>query len=305
MQLKLSRVLIVYKKTTLQLQAMEFKEPRFLKLLEEGHSSVAKVKNAHDQHVGTLEEIEKVLKERGVEYESCHRADLDAKAKHCELLITVGGDGTFLDASHSLGKVPILGVNSAPGSSFGHFCLANRENFSQVLDSILSGELKANKLLRLELSINGKPLKELVLNEVLIAHSNPAGTSRYIIKIDNNEEEQRSSGLWIGPPPGSTGAIKSAGGKILDICDDHYQYVVREAWTRPGQHYNFVKGTLSRQQSMIIVSQMRTGALYIDGQHIEYPFPLGEELTVRAAEDDLIAFVNPKVNNIFLDQVSS
>lgn len=284
------------------MQALEYKEPRFLKLLEEGHASVAKVQTAHDQHVGTLQTIESELKARGIEYESCHRAELDEKKQHFDLLITAGGDGTFLDASHSLRHLPILGVNSSPGTSFGHFCLANKDNFAKVLDSILSNELSPERLLRLELSINDKPLPELVLNEVLVAHSNPAGTSRYIIRIGDKEEEQRSSGIWIGPPAGSTGALKSSGGEILDITAQQYQYAVREPWERPGQHFMFVKGKVPRSQRMIIISQMRTGALYIDGQHIEYPLPLGDELTVKAADDDLIAFVNPEVNKIFANE---
>lgn len=299
--MKLSRVLIVYKKTTLQLQAFEYKEPRFLKLLEEGHASVAKVKTAHEQHVDTLTTIESELKSHGVQYDTCHRADLAEKAGNCDLLITVGGDGTFLDASHLLRHVPILGVNSAPGTSFGHFAIANRANFASIFQAILAGELGPERLMRLELFLNGKALPELVLNEVLVAHSNPAGTSRYIVKIDGKEEEQRSSGIWIGPPPGSTGAIKSSGGEVLNITDQRYQYVVREAWTKPGQQFQFNKGKLSRLQEMLIISQMRTGALFIDGQHIEYPFPLGEELTVKAAKDDLLAFINPKVNDVFLN----
>ncbi|MBX9686541.1 MAG: NAD(+)/NADH kinase [Candidatus Obscuribacterales bacterium] len=300
--MKLAKVLVVFKKSTLQLQALEYKEPRFLKLLEEGHASVAKVKTAHEQHMDTLEAIEAALKARGIAYDSCHRAELDEKTKHYDLLITVGGDGTFLDASHNLRNVPILGVNSAPGTSFGHFSLANRNNFESVLEQIINDELSPERLLRLELSINGKVLPELVLNEVLISHSNPAGTSRYIIKIGDKEEEQRSSGLWVGPPSGSTGALKSAGAEVLSITDQRFQYVVREAWTRPGQHFMFVKGKIPRSQHMIIISQMRTGALYIDGQHIEYPFPLGDELMLRAADDDLLAFVNPQVNDIFLNE---
>ena len=298
--MNLNKVLVIFKKSTLQLQALEFKEPRFLKLLEEGHASVAKVKNAHDQHVETLELIEKELAARNIEFESKHRAEVDEKTQHYDLIISCGGDGTFLDASHSLHTVPILGVNSAPGSSFGHFCLANRGNFAKVLDGVLSGDIEICRLLRLQLELNGTLLPELVLNEVLVAHSNPAGTSRYIINIDGKEEEQRSSGMWIGPPPGSTGAIKSAGGVVLPIADQHYQFTIREPWTKPGQTFQFVKGTLSRTQRMVIISQMRTGALYIDGQHIEYPFPLGDELVVRASEHDLLAFVDPLVNEIFV-----
>lgn len=297
--MKPKQVLIVYKKSTYQLQAIEYKDPRFLKLLADGHPSISKVVGAHQQHEATLQAIEDELKSQEIAFDTCHRADLAEKAGKCDLLITVGGDGTFLDASHFLRKVPILGVNSAPGTSFGHFSLANKDNFSQVFRAIVSGQTPPQNLLRLELTLGHKILPELVLNEVLLAHSNPAGTSRYTIKIDGKEEEQRSSGLWIGPPAGSTGALKSAGAKVLEITSSEYQFVVREAWTKPGQEYIFCKGSLSRGQNMTIISQMRTGALYIDGQHIEYPFPLGEELTVKAAEDDLIAFVNPRVNDIF------
>jgi NAD+ kinase len=298
---KQSKVLVVFKKSTLQLQALEYKEPRFLKLLEEGHSSVARVKSAHEQHVDTLEFVQDSLKQRNIEFVSLHRAELDENAHEYDLLITVGGDGTFLDASHSLRSTPILGVNSAPGSSFGHFSLATRNNFAQILDQIISDELRPQRLLRLELSINGNLIPQLVLNEVLIAHSNPAGTSRYFIKIGDYQEEQRSSGLWVGTPAGSTGALKSAGGEILPIIDQHYEYAIREAWERPGQHFKFMRGKLPRTQHITITSQMRTGALYIDGQHIEYPLPLGDELIIRAAADDLIAFVDPEVNNIFLN----
>lgn len=297
--MKLENVLVVFKKSTFQLQAVEFKEPRFLKLLEEGHVSVAKVKNAHEQHLASIDTVERTLKERHIAFDLVHRAELADKAHQYDMLISIGGDGTFLDASHSLKNVPILGVNSAPGTSFGHFSISNSGNFARIIDSILAGDTMPQRLLRLQLSIDGIDLPELVLNEVLMAHSNPAGTSRYILRIGDQAEEQRSSGIWIGTPSGSTGAIKSAGGEILPITSEYYEYVVREKWERPGQKFALVSGKLPKTQKMSIVSQMRTGAIYIDGQHIEYPFQLGEELCVRAAEHDLLAFVDPEVNRIF------
>lgn len=299
--MKLNRVLVVFKKSTLQLQAFEHKEPRFIKLLEEGHASVARVKTAHEQHVETLAAIEKVLNDRGITYEKVARAEKESVTAEFDMIISVGGDGTFLDASHATRTLPILGVNSALSSSFGHFCLANEKNFAEIIDRIANDELQPERLLRLELVLNGQALPELVLNEVLLAHCNPAGTSRYLIQIDEVREEQRSSGIFVGPPPGATGSIRSAGGVILPITAQEYQFIVREPWTKPGQFYKFARGTLKRTQQMFLISQMRTGAIYIDGQHIEYPFQLGDEVVIRAAADDLVAFVNPAVNDIFLN----
>lgn len=297
--MKLAKVLIVFKKSTFQLQAIEHREPRFLKLLEEGHATLSKVKTAHSEHYETLEFIQGELKRRNIEFSEVARADLGENVNDVDLVISVGGDGTFLDASHAVSKVPLLGVNSSRSSSFGHFCLANDENLVDILNKIESGDLKPSPILRLELSLNGSVLPEPVLNEVLVCHSNPAGTSRYFIEINGEVEEQRSSGVWIGTPAGSTGALKSAGGEILPIVSGQYQYIVREAWTRPRQHFKLTRGLLGRDDKIKMTSNMRTGALYIDGQHIDYSFSLGDELFITAARDDLQAFVDPAVNGIF------
>lgn len=298
--MKLSKVLVLFKKSTYQLQAVEHREPHFMRLLEQGHDAVEKVQKAHSEHVITLEALTSELDKRGIQYEQMARADLKWKVEDVDLVISVGGDGTFLDASHSVRKIPLLGVNSALSSSFGHFCIANAQNVAEILDGIQSDKLQSQRLVRLELTINDQHIPELVLNEALVAHSNPAGTSRYRLEIDGaNKEEQRSSGILIGTPAGSTGTTKSAGGEILGIIDQTYQFIVREPWTRPGQTYLNTRGTLQRGQKMRVESLMRTGAVYIDGQHIDYSFGLGDELSVSVADDDLICFVDPHVNDVF------
>ena len=297
--MKLRKVLIVYKKSTYQIQAVEHREARFLKLIEEGHATVTRVKTAHDEHYETLELLQTELFRRNIEFRSVARVDLNATVEDVDLVISLGGDGTFLDASHFVERVPLLGINSSRSSSFGHFCLANEGNLSSVLDEIESGAQTPCRLLRLELSLNGSPLPELVLNEVLVCHSNPAGTSRYFMELRGIKEEHRSSGVWVGPPAGSTGALKAAGGLVLPITARQYQYLVREPGPRPGDRWQNLKAILDASDEMRIVSQMRTGALYIDGQHIDYGFALGDELTIRASQNDLIAYVSPAINDIF------
>src|SRR5258708_5156489 len=137
---------------------MEHRESRFLKLLEEGHDVVTRVKQAHEEHIETLKRIQVELAKRKIEYRSIARSKLTHEITDVDLMISVGGDGTFLDASHFIGDVPILGINSATSSSFGHFCLANENTIGKTLDGILSGEVKHHKLTRLELTLNKKVL---------------------------------------------------------------------------------------------------------------------------------------------------
>ncbi|CAN5159338.1 NAD(+)/NADH kinase [soil metagenome] len=298
--MKLRKVLILHKKSTFQIQALEHRESRFLKLLEEGSEVVTRVKIAHNEHVETLELLEKELLKRGVEYRSVARAELTQKVTDVDLVISVGGDGTFLDASHSVDSIPVLGINSSSSSSFGHFCLGNQKNLKAVLAQVEDGELTTRPLLRLELWLNGSLLPELVLNEVLVGHSNPAATCRMIMEFGENREEQRSSGVWIGTPGGSTGSLRSAGGEVLPITDNRYLYIVREPCIRPGEQYKFLRGVLDHAQEIRIVSQMRTGVLHIDGQHIDYQFGLGDELIVKGSPHYLRAYIADDVNARFI-----
>lgn len=300
--MQLKKALVLHKKSRYQIQAEEFKDERFLQLLKEGHESVRKVKIAHEEHIAALETVKRELTERGIEFQSMARIELNTPVSDIDIMISVGGDGTFLDASHFVEDIPLLGVNSSKSSSFGHFCYGDNDNFSELLDKVISGELQPEKILRLDLELNGKLLRQTVLNEILIAHSHPAATSRYLLSIDSIKEEQRSSGIWIGTPAGSTGSLRSAGGEIQRIVDNRFQYIVREPCVRPGEADKLLHGFLRRDQRMEVVSQMRTGAIFVDGQHIEYPFPMGDKLIVTASKRDLNAFVDPDVNDMFLDR---
>lgn len=290
---------MLHKKSIYQIQAEEYKDERFLQLLKEGHESVRKVKIAHEEHISCLESVKEELTKREIEFTCVARIDFDTGVNDIDLMISVGGDGTFLDASHWVDSVPMLGVNSSKSSSFGHFCLADQSNFAQLLEQILADDLRPENILRLELELNGKRLKQRPLNEILIAHNHPAATSRYLLEIGGVKEEQRSSGIWIGTPAGSTGSLRSAGGAVQQITENQFQYIVREPCLRPGEADKLLRGFVARNQTLEVVSQMRTGCMYIDGQHNDYPFGLGDKVVVRASEEDLRAFVNPKVNEMF------
>jgi NAD+ kinase len=297
---KLQNVLILHKKSTFEIQARQYRDARFLKLMQEGHEAISRVKLAHDEHMETLAQLEKELSARGVKFESVARADMQDHVTDVDMIVAVGGDGTFLDASHHVTDVPVLGVNSSVHSSFGHFCLANKDTLSTILDQIENDTLQPKKILRLEMSVNGSPLPELVLNEVLVAHANPAATSRYFIGIGDIREEQRSSGLWIGTPGGSTGSLRSAGAKVLPITDHEFEYIVREPCTRPGQQFKLMGGILGMNDEIAVISQMRTGNLYIDGQHIDYQLGLGDEVIVKPSKTFLNSYIAEDVNDIFL-----
>jgi NAD+ kinase len=293
---KLRRVLVVVKKTTYQLDIIETRDPRLAKLLADGNEAAVRMRAAHAEHVGTLDAVERALSQRGIDYKCIERGQLSSELEGTDLVITIGGDGTFLDASHSLTDIPILGVNSAPSSSHGHWCICTGDDFEDVLWDVLQGQRNPVSVMRLSVFLNGNKLPEPVLNEVLFCNSIPAGTSRYLVQVDDKREDQRSSGILIGPAAGSTGFMRSAGGRVLSATAQQFQFLVREPCIRPGENWALKRGVLRRDKELKLMSIMTAAKLFIDGANISYDVPRGDELTIKAGPD-LTAFIDPSVND--------
>jgi NAD+ kinase len=174
---------------------------------------------------------------------------------------------------------PVLGVNSDPEHSLGLFCGATEADFAQRLRAALAGKLKAVRLARLGVRINGRPVPERALNEVLFSRRDPAAMARYRLAAGGRTEEQRSSGLWISTAAGSTAAIRAAGGRRMPLTDERLQLVAREPYRRDGRPYHLERLTTRRPVRV----QALTGgaAIWIDGEHVRYGLAYGDVVEVR------------------------
>lgn len=66
-------------------------------------------------HKDTIRFCQDVLQSKYIEWEPVTRDTLCRPIRHVDLVITIGGDGTLLRASHFLDdSIPVLGVNSDP-----------------------------------------------------------------------------------------------------------------------------------------------------------------------------------------------
>jgi NAD+ kinase len=230
-----------------------------------------------------------------INYDEFSARDFSAAEKRqikaADLVITIGGDGTALGASHYITAGMMLGVNSAPGDSVGHFCHTHRGNFAARFADILAARWKPTALARLAVALDDKPLPELALNDVLIAHDCPAATTRYIIAKGDVSEEQRSSGIWIATATGSTAGIKSAGGDVMPRGSQRLQFLVRELYREPQRIYTLTRGFLRPGEELIVASKMQTAHVYIDGARTAYAFPFGTRAKLKLAALKLKLFI--------------
>jgi len=213
------------------------------------------------------------------------------KVSGVDLVISVGGDGTFLASAHRADNVPILGVNPDPKRSVGFFCMADAKNFRRILKKIVTGRIEPRLVPLIETRIGKRRLPLLALNDVLFAGRSPAETVRYCLDVGGVREDQKSSGVWIAAGPGSTAAIDSAGGRRQAITSRRLQYLVREPCPIPGSSYRQLGGILDEGKGVKIKSSMGRGTVYIDGHGHSYSVPWKSKVSCKISSKSLKIFI--------------
>ncbi len=282
--MKSSKILVLYKKTAYSIYKGEkiIGDSAATSLLRAEHRRLRK---AHDEHHQTYEHVIQSLKEMGVAFKAFYRGR-EIPFRDYDIVLTIGGDGTFLKASSFLDKQLIIGINSAPSYSVGRLCTMKLDSFQSTMSKVMAGRHKVRELQRIELRVGKRPPLN-VLNDVLIAHSNPAVLSRYSLKIAGKQEEQRSSGIWVSTPVGSSGAIGSAGGKQLPAYAKKFQYLPRELYEGLYDPYKLVGGVLGPRASLNLVSLMPKGRVYVDGGQNQIEFPYGEHIRLTLSKNPI------------------
>jgi NAD+ kinase len=280
------RVLVIYKKSTYQLLVSERKNSRARALLERNDRSVARLYASHEDHMQTVQLARSLLDRLGTDSTFRYRAD-EGRTEGFDLVITLGGDGTLLRASHLVAKLPMLAINTAPKDSVGYFCAGAASDLEEILVRALAGDLPATSLTRMQILLDGEVVSRRVLNDVLYCHECPAITTRYLIQHGAVEEEHKSSGLWVGPAAGSTAAQRSAGGRVLPPTSEQIQYVVREPYMPNGTRYRLTKGLIDKGDVLRITSKVHGARLYVDGPHLRRQVALGSELLLSRSPESL------------------
>ncbi len=138
--------------------------------------------------------------------------------QHCDLVIAVGGDGTFLSAARAAAdyEIPLLGVNLG---RLGFLTDISPEQLLKHLEQILLGHYKTEQRWMLQALIirDGQIIhSQTAVNEVVVHRWVTPSMIEIVTSIDGVYlNTQRSDGLIVATPTGSTAYSLSAGGPIL------------------------------------------------------------------------------------------
>jgi NAD+ kinase len=138
--------------------------------------------------------------------------------EHASYAVVMGGDGTMLGIARQLARydVPLIGINQG---RLGFITDIPIERMLPALGEILAGQSTAEKRTLLE----GRVMRAgdmmycgMAVNDVVVARGTGAGMAELKVSVDGQfMYNQRSDGLIITTPTGSTAYALSAGGPLL------------------------------------------------------------------------------------------
>lgn len=135
-----------------------------------------------------------------------------------DLIIVLGGDGTYLEAVRMIGQkdVPVLGVNLG---SLGFLTVHRAQDVYDVVELALNGKLEkqTRAMIDIEIKRGGKTRgRYMALNDLVIER----GPESHLIHLGVHMKSQmlhtlKADGLIVATPTGSTAYNLAAGGPIL------------------------------------------------------------------------------------------
>ena len=137
------------------------------------------------------------------------------------LVLSIGGDGTFLRAARWIGEkeTPLLGVNTG---HLGFLAACGIADVEEMLRQVSRGNVEVEK--RMMLEVDGPGLSDemrYALNEITFMRDSLSSMITVSASINNNFlADYRGDGLIISTPTGSTAYSLSAGGPIIEPTID-------------------------------------------------------------------------------------
>ncbi|MDX5363507.1 MAG: NAD(+) kinase [Pseudazoarcus pumilus] len=148
----------------------------------------------------------------------CEAKDYAAIGRGCDLVVVLGGDGTMLHAARTLGHsaVPLVGVNRG---RLGFLTDISRDEAVRHLGDILEGRYKEEQrfMLDAEVTRDGESMTRMsAFNDVVLNKGESGRLLEFNVSVDGEYVyTQRSDGMIVSTPTGSTAYSLSANGPIL------------------------------------------------------------------------------------------
>lgn len=219
----------------------------------------------------------------GAELHGFNTAKLEDIGSKADLAIVMGGDGTMLSVARNLmdAGIPLVGINRG---RFGFLTDLRAEDMLDAIDAILAGAYRTEARMMMTASVlrAGKTVYDgLAFNDVVIK----SGLRLIELEVEINGKfmhKQRSDGLILSTPTGTTAYALSAGGPILHPDLDAFALVP----INPHTLSNRPIVLSSNSQIEVTLVQVNDAQISYDGQ-FQLALELGDRVIIKRSDQDI------------------
>lgn len=210
----------------------------------------------------------------------------ECAAQGCELVLALGGDGTFLRAAELArnAEIPVLGVNLG---RIGFLAQAEADAIDSVLERVVQRDYHVVNRMTLDIVVRaeGKIISHgWALNEASLEKGSRLGVLGVVIEIDGRPVSAFGcDGVLVSSPTGSTAYAFSAGGPVVWPDLEAILVVPNNA------HALFARPMVTNPNAMIAVeveADSSDASIFCDGRR-EMRVPAGGRLEVTKCNTSL------------------
>lgn len=207
---------------------------------------------------------------------------VDAATDGVELVLVLGGDGTFLraaDLAHTA-DLPVLGINLG---HIGFLAEWEADSMEEAISRVIARDYRVEERMTLKVIIRDVDRKVLArgwaLNEVSVENTNRRGVLDATLEVDSRPVSSFGcDGVLISTPTGSTAYAFSAGGPVLWPELDAILVVPNNA------HALFAKPLVVSPHSRVAVESHNAPAVAIMDGFRTFELPPGARVEVLKGE---------------------
>ncbi|AKC31879.1 NAD(+) kinase [Candidatus Pantoea carbekii] len=238
---------------------------------------------------------QQIARELNIKY--AKTGSLASIGKSADMVVVVGGDGNMLSAARVLAHydIKVIGINRG---NLGFLTDLDPDNALQQLDDVLKGNYFVEKRFLLEAQICKQACTLRIgnaINEVVVHPGKVAHMIDFEVYIDEVFAfSQRSDGLIISTPTGSTAYSLSAGGSILTPSLDAIAIVPMFPHTLSARPLVINSCSTIRLRFASVNTDLEVNC---DSQ-VSLLIQQGEDVLIRRSNDNL-TLIHPKNYNYY------
>lgn len=143
--------------------------------------------------------------------------DPDTVPEDTDCVITLGGDGTLIQAARDLAglNIPLLGINLG---TLGYLTQGSGKEIPEILDALLNDHFVLERRLMLDGQMkakNGSVFRDIALNEIVVTRKDSMKVTKLSVSVNGRFfSSYTANGVILSTPTGSTAYNLSAGGPI-------------------------------------------------------------------------------------------